>query len=74
MAINAQAPVIPVGVRGARASMARGSLIIRPVTIHIRIGQPIETTGLVFEDRDRLIETVRSAIAQLRARPPIELA
>jgi 1-acyl-sn-glycerol-3-phosphate acyltransferase len=69
MAIRAQAPIVPVGVRGARASMARGSLIIRPVTIHIRIGEPVETIGLVFEDRDRLIETVRAAIVRLRSAP-----
>ena len=65
MAITAGAPVVPVAIRGGRASMRKGSLIVRPVKVDIRIGAPIETTGLQLEDRARLIETVRAAIEQL---------
>jgi 1-acyl-sn-glycerol-3-phosphate acyltransferase len=65
MAIKAQAPIVPVAIRGGRAAMRRGSRIIHPVTIHVRVGEPIETAGLSIQDRDRLIEDVRGAIIRL---------
>src|SRR3954471_24707278 len=39
MAIKAQAPIVPVAVQGGRAAMRRGSKVIRPATVTIRIGQ-----------------------------------
>jgi len=65
MAIQAEAPVVPVAIRGGRAAMRRGSPIIRPVTVEIRIGRPIETAGMQVEDRGRLIESVRQEIERL---------
>jgi 1-acyl-sn-glycerol-3-phosphate acyltransferase len=70
MAIKAQAPIVPVAVQGGRAAMRRGSKLIRPVTITIRIGQPIETTGLRLEDRAGLIVKVREQIQSLLAEGP----
>src|SRR5207247_353525 len=46
MAIKAQAPVVPVAVQGGRAAMRKGSSIIRPATVSIRVGEPIETSGM----------------------------
>jgi len=65
MAIAAQAPVVPVAVQGGRAAMRRGSWIIRPVTVDIRVGVPVETAGMGAEDRERLIATVRNEIQSL---------
>ena len=45
--------------------MQRGSFLIRPVTLDIRVGPPIETRGYALEDRNRLIEVVRTAIEGL---------
>jgi 1-acyl-sn-glycerol-3-phosphate acyltransferase len=67
MAIQAQAPVVPVAVQGGRASMRKGSAIVRPVHVSVRIGEPIPTTGMTLEDRDILIERVRVAIRGLLA-------
>ena len=66
MAIKAQAPIVPVAIRGGREAMRRGSRIVRPVTVNIRVGEPIETAGMTLEDRDRLIEAVRLAITSLQ--------
>jgi len=66
MAIKAQAPIVPVAIRGGREAMRRGSRIVRPVTVDIRVGKPIETAGMTLEDRDRLIEAVRLAIKSLQ--------
>jgi len=70
MALRAQAPIVPVAVSGGRASMRRGSWVVRPVNVDVRIGAPVETRGMTAADRDRLIELVRERIAQLlRERP-----
>jgi len=71
MAIKAGAPIVPVGIQGGRAAMRRGSTIIRPVTVSIRVGKPIETAHLTLDDRDALIARVRGAIAGLLAEGPI---
>jgi 1-acyl-sn-glycerol-3-phosphate acyltransferase len=62
MALQAQVPVVPVAVSGGRSSMRKGSAIVRPVRVTVRIGQPIPTAGLTIDDRDALIERVRAAI------------
>jgi len=65
MAIKARAPIVPVAIQGGRAAMHRGSRVIHPVTVSVRVGEPIETAGLAVEDRDRLIADVRIAIERL---------
>ena len=71
MAIKAGAPIVPVAVQGGRAAMRRGSRIIRPVTISIRIGEPIPTAGLDLKQRDVLIARVRERISDLIALGPV---
>jgi 1-acyl-sn-glycerol-3-phosphate acyltransferase len=66
MAIKAQAPIIPVAVSGGREAMRKGSWIVRPVMVDVRIGAPVETTGRSLDDRDELIEIVRTRIEELR--------
>lgn len=65
MAIKAQAPVVPIGISGARRAMRKGSPLIYPVTVHVRIGEPVETAGLTLADRDMLITSVRESVARL---------
>lgn len=65
MAMKADAPIVPVAISGGRDAMRRGSWIIRPVTLRIRVGQPIETAGLSLAERDELIARVRRSIEQL---------
>ena len=65
MAIEAQAPIVPVAVRGGRAAMRKGSAIVRPVHVTVRIGEPVPTAGLTVDDRDDLIERVRGQIQRL---------
>jgi len=66
MAIKAQAPVVPVAVSGGRSAMRKGSWLVRPVMVEVKIGEPIETTGLSLDDRDELIDIVRARIEELR--------
>jgi 1-acyl-sn-glycerol-3-phosphate acyltransferase len=62
MAMKAGAPVVPVAIDGAPAAMKKGSPIIRPVTVRLRFGPPVETAGMTIDDRDGLIQTVRRRI------------
>jgi 1-acyl-sn-glycerol-3-phosphate acyltransferase len=71
MALKAQAPIVPVAIQGGRDAMRRGSRIIWPVTVSIRVGAPIETTGLQMADRDALIAQVRGRIEALLAEGPV---
>ena len=71
MALQAQVPVVPVAVRGGRAAMRKGSPIVRPVHVSVRIGRPIPTKGLTVDDRDALIATVRAEIQKLLDEEPV---
>ena len=71
MALKAQAPIVPVAISGGRDAMRKGSRIIRPATISIRVGKPIETAGMLTTDRDVLITQVRGRIEALLAEGPV---
>ena len=72
MAIQAQVPVVPVAVGGGRASMRKGSAWVRPVTVSVRIGEPVPTAGLTTADREAVIRQVRERIEALLALGPIK--
>lgn len=65
LAIQAQAPIIPVAIIGTGKAMRRGSRLIWPATVQVRFGTPVPTTGLTYEDRDHLVEDVRSRIGRM---------
>lgn len=65
LAIKAQAPVVPIGISGARSAMRKGSPVIYPVTVHVRIGEPVETAGMTLDDRDALVRIVRDRVGGL---------
>ncbi len=65
MAIQAQVPVVPVTVSGARDAMRRGSMLIRPVTVSVTFSAPVATTGLTFQHREQVITAVRRAIEEV---------
>lgn len=69
MAIKGRAPIVPVAVSGADAAMRKGSPLIRPVTVRVRIGEPIPVDGLDFKDRNVLIDRTRRAIEALLENP-----
>jgi 1-acyl-sn-glycerol-3-phosphate acyltransferase len=71
MAIKAGAPVIPIAILGARDAMRKGSPVIWPVTVTVRLGLPIETSGMTLEDRDALATEARSRVEQLLEKGPI---
>ena len=71
MAIEAQVPIVPVAIRGGRDAMRKGSGIVRPVHVSIRVGAPVPTAGLTLADRDRLIAQVRVEVQKLLDDGPV---
>jgi 1-acyl-sn-glycerol-3-phosphate acyltransferase len=65
MALKAQAPIVPVAIKGARAAMRKGSPWIQPVTIQVSFGEPIASAGMGLDDRDQLVATVRAEVERL---------
>jgi 1-acyl-sn-glycerol-3-phosphate acyltransferase len=63
LALQAGVPIVPVSIRGGHAILPKGSLGLRPGTIDIAFGAPIDTAAYSFETRDALIEAVRGRIA-----------
>jgi 1-acyl-sn-glycerol-3-phosphate acyltransferase len=67
MALQAGVPIMPVAISGGRAAMRKGSAIVWPVRVSVRIGQPILTAGVGWEARHSLIERVRTDVQGLLA-------
>lgn len=65
MALQAQVPIVPVAISGGRASMRKGSGIVRPVKVSVRVGRPISTAGVTQANRDELIGRVRAEVQRL---------
>lgn len=65
MAIQAQVPIVPVAIRGGRDSMRKGSGIIRPVHVTVRVGRPVSTVGFGISERDRILQRVRDEIEHM---------
>jgi 1-acyl-sn-glycerol-3-phosphate acyltransferase len=65
LAIKGQSPVVPIAITGARNAMRKGSPLIYPVTVRVRIGPPVETAGMSLDDRDLLVAAVRERIKEL---------
>lgn len=67
MAIQAGVPIVPVAIEGGRAAMRKGSRLVWPAHVVVRIGEPIQTRGLSIEDRDAVIAETRRRIERLLA-------
>ena len=67
LAISLQVPCVPVYIAGARALMPRGGFVPQRGTVEVRIGLPIPTAGLRYEDRDALRDRCWQAMSRLAA-------
>lgn len=65
LAIAAQVPVVPVAMLGAFECLPKGRIAPRPVPVTVRIGEPIPTAGLGYEDRDRISAACRQALVAM---------
>jgi len=60
LAIAAGVPIIPVIVHGTIEIMPKGSLRVHPGTIDVHLLEPVRTTGVDYDHREALMQTVRT--------------
>ena len=65
VAIKSGAPIVPLGLVGLREILPVHSLLPRPLEATVRIGDPIDTSGLKLSDRGALTARAREQIAEL---------
>ena len=69
LALEAGVPVLPVAIEGAGSVLPPSGFSVRPGTIVVHFGDPIETTGMTPQDRNALAQRARDAVvALMRAR------
>ena len=66
LALEAGVPVLPVAIEGAGWVLPPSGFSVRPGTIVVRFGEPIETTGLTPQDRNALAQRARAAVVALK--------
>jgi 1-acyl-sn-glycerol-3-phosphate acyltransferase len=60
LALRSQATIIPMAIRGARQVMPRGEWRLRPGHIEVHLLESIPTRGLTYENRDAVLERLRT--------------
>jgi 1-acyl-sn-glycerol-3-phosphate acyltransferase len=63
LAIQSQAPIVPVYIHGALDVQRKGEFRVRPGTIHMHYLPAIPTTGMTYEQRDDLARRTYEAMA-----------
>jgi 1-acyl-sn-glycerol-3-phosphate acyltransferase len=65
IAIKAGVPIVPVGLVNLRSVLPMHSLLLRPASVEINVGEPIDTSGMTLHDRGRLNEMLQERVAEL---------
>ncbi|MGI8991168.1 MAG: lysophospholipid acyltransferase family protein [Bryobacteraceae bacterium] len=65
VAIKAGVPIVPMGILGTREVLPIHNWLVRPGTVRLVVGEPIETVGLTVQDRGELTARLREAIEAL---------
>ena len=65
LAIDAGVPVLPIRLLGAHRILPRGTGRIVPGEVEMRVGRPLDASGLTRADLDTLMDRVHSAMIGL---------
>jgi len=63
LAIAAGVPIVPIIVHGTIEIMPKGSLWVQPGTIDVHLLEPVSTSGVDYDHREALMQTVRTRMA-----------
>jgi len=69
IAIKAGVPVVPMAIVGMRQLLPMGSIHIHSGRVTVRVGDPIDTSGLKLANRMELTERLHNEVARLLAEP-----
>lgn len=64
LALKAKLPIVPITILGGHKLFPKKALRIKPGTMNMIVADPIETSPYNEEDRDMVLEKVRSIISQ----------
>jgi 1-acyl-sn-glycerol-3-phosphate acyltransferase len=64
LAIAAGVPIVPIILHGTIEIMPKGTLWVHSGTIDIHLLEPVSTTGVDYDHRDALMNTVRARMAE----------
>jgi len=70
LALQAQAPIVPIAIDGSAALMLKSSWLIHSGEVHLRIFPALSTAGLGMKERDALIAEVEARITSALSSPP----
>jgi 1-acyl-sn-glycerol-3-phosphate acyltransferase len=65
IAIKAGVPVVPIGLRRTREVWPMHSMVVKPGTVEVHVGEPIPTEGMTPRDRGALTELLQEKVAAL---------
>jgi 1-acyl-sn-glycerol-3-phosphate acyltransferase len=68
LALKSGLPIVPVGIRGSREVQEKKSFLIRPGTISVEYGVPIESGEFSVSRKEELISQVRERMLSLMLR------
>lgn len=74
LAIKAGVPALPVGLANVRNVLPMHSMLLRPGTVKVRVGDPIDTAGMIPHDRERLNHLLQEKVAELAGELPTPAA
>ena len=67
MAMNMGVPVVPIAMCGTSEAMPRNGLKLSKNPLELRIGTPIETLEIKYEERNELVDEVRDSVIKLKS-------
>jgi len=65
LAIKSGVPVVPIAVEGTAEVLPKGSFLMRPGLVRLRVGKPLPTEGLGPKDRDQFTRNLQASVASL---------
>jgi 1-acyl-sn-glycerol-3-phosphate acyltransferase len=67
LAIQTRLSLVPLGIIGTFDIAKKGSFILRPQPILLKVGKPIDVSLFSFEDRDRVTDILYNDVVNLRS-------
>ena len=67
LAIDMDLPVVPLALCGTRECLGEKKFRLQKNTIEMRVGKPIETNTLGYEDRNQFVKTIRDEVVRLKS-------
>ena len=68
LALRMGMPVVPIALCGTGNAMRKKGLTLNRQTLELRIGEPISTKNINYENRNQFVSNVRKKVVALRER------